>query len=60
VSANLATLGVALRVCTLPGRLPSDRLGPGEMEVGLGIHGGLLLPQGIAFDITQWLFLLRV
>lgn len=30
-------MGVALSVCTLPGRVTSDRLGPGKMELGLGI-----------------------
>eukprot|EP00195_Chlamydomonas_chlamydogama_P006031 CAMPEP_0202906546 /NCGR_PEP_ID=MMETSP1392-20130828/39357_1 /ASSEMBLY_ACC=CAM_ASM_000868 /TAXON_ID=225041 /ORGANISM="Chlamydomonas chlamydogama, Strain SAG 11-48b" /LENGTH=587 /DNA_ID=CAMNT_0049595115 /DNA_START=17 /DNA_END=1780 /DNA_ORIENTATION=+ len=39
VAENSATLGVALKVCTLPGKEPSDRLGPGEIEIGLGIHG---------------------
>jgi dihydroxyacetone kinase len=32
-------MGVALSVCTLPGQVTSDRLGPGKMELGLGIHG---------------------
>lgn len=32
-------MGAALTVCTLPGQKPSDRLGPGEVEMGLGIHG---------------------
>lgn len=35
----VGTMGVALSVCTLPGQLTSDRLGPGKMELGLGIHG---------------------
>ncbi|KAK1287390.1 putative 3,4-dihydroxy-2-butanone kinase [Acorus calamus] len=30
-------MGVALSVCTLPGQVTSDRLGPGKMELGLGI-----------------------
>eukprot|EP00983_Pelagomonas_calceolata_P043700 1139010-Pelagomonas_calceolata.AAC.8 len=38
-SAACGTMGVALRVCTLPGKPPSDRIKEGEMEVGLGIHG---------------------
>ncbi|CAA7400813.1 unnamed protein product [Spirodela intermedia] len=35
----VGTMGVALSVCTLPGQVTSDRLGPGKMELGLGIHG---------------------
>ncbi|KAL9224817.1 hypothetical protein vseg_000817 [Gypsophila vaccaria] len=35
----IGTMGVALSVCTLPGQVTSDRLGPGKMEIGLGIHG---------------------
>lgn len=33
----VGTMGVALSVCTLPGQVASDRLGPGKMELGLGI-----------------------
>lgn len=33
----VGTMGVALTVCTVPGQNPSDRLGPGKMELGLGI-----------------------
>ncbi|XP_062159701.1 putative 3,4-dihydroxy-2-butanone kinase isoform X2 [Alnus glutinosa] len=36
-SEMVGTMGVALSVCTLPGRGTSDRLGPGKMELGLGI-----------------------
>ncbi|XAR53155.1 Glycerone kinase [Bertholletia excelsa] len=35
----VGTMGVALSVCTLPGQVTPDRLGPGKMELGLGIHG---------------------
>ncbi|KAL6001074.1 hypothetical protein ACLOJK_006801 [Asimina triloba] len=35
----MGTMGVALSVCTSPGQVTSDRLGPGKMELGLGIHG---------------------
>ncbi|XP_077236213.1 putative 3,4-dihydroxy-2-butanone kinase isoform X2 [Tasmannia lanceolata] len=38
-SEMVGTMGVALSVCTLPGQVTSDRLGPGKMELGLGIHG---------------------
>ncbi|GAX75952.1 hypothetical protein CEUSTIGMA_g3395.t1 [Chlamydomonas eustigma] len=39
VAEALGTLGVALKVCTLPGKEASDRLGDDEIEIGLGIHG---------------------
>ncbi|GAQ78019.1 hypothetical protein KFL_000060860 [Klebsormidium nitens] len=39
VAGAVGTMGVALMVCTLPGATPSDRLGAGKMELGLGIHG---------------------
>ena len=33
-------MGVALRTCTLPGQpRETERIAPGKMEVGLGIHG---------------------
>ncbi|BFG33248.1 hypothetical protein CerSpe_195220 [Prunus speciosa] len=38
-SEMVGTMGVALSVCTLPGRVTPDRVGPGKMELGLGIHG---------------------
>nr|CAD1837415.1 unnamed protein product [Ananas comosus var. bracteatus] len=38
-SEMVGTMGVALSVCTLPGQVTSDYLGPGLMELGLGIHG---------------------
>ncbi|MQL98681.1 hypothetical protein Taro_031392 [Colocasia esculenta] len=38
-SQMVGTMGVALSVCTLPGHVTSDRLGPGKMELGLGVHG---------------------
>ncbi|CAI9285955.1 unnamed protein product [Lactuca saligna] len=34
----VGTMGVALSVCTLPGQPKSHHLGPGKMELGLGIH----------------------
>lgn len=36
----VGTMGVALSVCTLPGQVTPDRLGPGKMELGLGIVRG--------------------
>ncbi|KAK8941817.1 putative 3,4-dihydroxy-2-butanone kinase [Platanthera guangdongensis] len=38
-SEVVGTMGVAFSVCTLPGHFPSDHIGPGLMELGLGIHG---------------------
>ncbi|CAN0902186.1 Putative 3,4-dihydroxy-2-butanone kinase [Linum grandiflorum] len=38
-STFIGTMGVALSICTLPGQVTPDRLGPGKMELGLGIHG---------------------
>ncbi|KAL4375090.1 hypothetical protein AHAS_Ahas05G0247000 [Arachis hypogaea] len=37
-SELVGTMGVGLTVCTLPGQVTSDRLGPGKIELGLGIH----------------------
>ncbi|KAH9532374.1 hypothetical protein CY35_19G089900 [Sphagnum magellanicum] len=39
VAGMVGTMGVALTVGTIPGQSASDRLGPGKMELGLGIHG---------------------
>eukprot|EP00898_Chlorokybus_atmophyticus_P005861 jgi/Chlat1/6276/Chrsp44S05867 len=38
-AAAVGTVGAASSVCTLPGQPPSERLPPGRMELGLGIHG---------------------
>lgn len=39
VVGAMGTVGCSLTTCTLPGQEPSARLGPEEMELGLGIHG---------------------
>ena len=40
VNANTASMGVALTSCTVPeAAAPTFDIGPGEMEVGVGIHG---------------------
>ncbi|KAG2493199.1 hypothetical protein HYH03_008619 [Edaphochlamys debaryana] len=39
VCGCMGTLGAGLTVCTLPGKATSDRLGPDQLELGLGIHG---------------------
>ncbi|XP_035531505.1 triokinase/FMN cyclase [Morone saxatilis] len=36
---GIGTLGVSLSPCSVPGCLPSFELPPGDMELGLGIHG---------------------
>ncbi len=63
-ASHIGTLGVALSVCTLPGKTPSSRLSPSQgspdvpdrlYEVGMGIHGEAgreqrELPFGTAAD----------
>ena len=39
VAGRIGTMGAALSVCNVPGQVASERLGPGKMELGLGIHG---------------------
>ena len=39
VAAHIGTMGAALSVCNVPGQQASERLEPGQMELGLGIHG---------------------
>ena len=36
---SVGSVGTALDVCTLPGQPKNTRLGPNDMELGLGIHG---------------------
>ncbi|XP_049773452.1 triokinase/FMN cyclase-like [Schistocerca cancellata] len=36
---SMATIGVALSACSLPGSPPLFTLAPDEMELGLGVHG---------------------
>ncbi|KAL4420321.1 hypothetical protein ABPG77_010226 [Micractinium sp. CCAP 211/92] len=38
-AASIGTIGASLSGCTVFGQPPSDRLGPQEFEMGLGIHG---------------------
>lgn len=38
-AACIGTMGCSMTVCNMPGQKSSDRLGPEEMEMGLGIHG---------------------
>nr|XP_020479928.1 triokinase/FMN cyclase [Monopterus albus] len=39
VLKGIGTLGVSLSPCSVPGCVPSFDLPPGDMELGLGIHG---------------------
>uniref|UniRef100_A0A8C5GBY2 Triokinase/FMN cyclase n=1 Tax=Gouania willdenowi TaxID=441366 RepID=A0A8C5GBY2_GOUWI len=39
VLKGVGTLGVSLSPCSVPGSLPTFDLKPGDMELGLGIHG---------------------
>jgi len=39
VAGAVKSMGAAITACSLPGQPPSSRLGPGEIEIGLGIHG---------------------
>lgn len=38
-AAEIISLGVSLSSCSIPGQSHEERLGPGEGELGLGIHG---------------------
>jgi dihydroxyacetone kinase len=37
--ANMASIGMSLDTCTVPGSKKEDRIAPGMAELGLGIHG---------------------
>ncbi|KAL4630225.1 triokinase/FMN cyclase [Arapaima gigas] len=39
MAEGIGTLGVCLAPCSVPGCVPSFELPPGDMELGLGIHG---------------------
>ena len=36
---SVRSMGISLSSCTPPGQPQVERLGPGEIEIGLGIHG---------------------
>lgn len=36
-SENVGTMGVCIKTCALPGTVLTDRLGPQQMELGLGL-----------------------
>ncbi|MEM6637993.1 MAG: dihydroxyacetone kinase subunit DhaK [Pseudomonadota bacterium] len=39
VIAKVASIGMSLDTCTVPGSAKENRIGPGKAELGLGIHG---------------------
>ncbi|KAL1924590.1 uncharacterized protein VTP21DRAFT_4244 [Calcarisporiella thermophila] len=39
VAENIATMGVALEKCHVPGSSTEEKLGAGNIELGMGIHG---------------------
>lgn len=39
VACSVRSLGVTTTMCSIPGRVHEDRIGPGEAELGMGIHG---------------------
>lgn len=39
VAADVRSLGISLSSCTIPGQSAENRIGPDEVELGLGIHG---------------------
>ncbi|MEM0936790.1 MAG: dihydroxyacetone kinase subunit DhaK [Pseudomonadota bacterium] len=39
VIGKVASIGMSLDTCTIPGSTKEDRIGPGKAELGLGIHG---------------------
>lgn len=39
VATSIRSLGVSLSSCTIPGQPAENRIGPEEVELGLGIHG---------------------
>ncbi|MEO0655285.1 MAG: dihydroxyacetone kinase subunit DhaK [Pseudomonadota bacterium] len=39
VIGKVASIGMSLDTCTIPGSSKEDRIGPGKAELGLGIHG---------------------
>ncbi|MEM7544940.1 MAG: dihydroxyacetone kinase subunit DhaK [Pseudomonadota bacterium] len=50
--ASVATIGMSLDTCTVPGSAREDRIAPGKAELGLGIHGEAGVEQ-VAFTTAQ-------
>jgi dihydroxyacetone kinase len=49
VIAQVASIGMSLETCTVPGNPKEDRIAPGNAELGLGIHGEAGVTQ-VAFE----------
>jgi dihydroxyacetone kinase len=66
-AANAMSIGMSLGTCTVPGSPKEDRIRPGKVELGLGIHGepgALQIPylgakQAIADIVARFLPLLQ-
>jgi ATP-dependent dihydroxyacetone kinase len=46
---DMASIGMSLDTCTVPGSVKEDRIAPGMAELGLGIHGEAGVEQ-VAFE----------
>ncbi|XP_037870500.1 triokinase/FMN cyclase isoform X1 [Bombyx mori] len=60
---NMATLGVCLSACSLPGQPPLFEISPDEMELGAGVHGeaGIAkVKMGTAKEIVKMLLAIIV
>ncbi|CAH3871140.1 triokinase/FMN cyclase-like [Pieris brassicae] len=56
VNKNMATLGVCLTACSLPGQPPLFEIASDEMEIGAGVHGEAGIEKrkmGTAKDIVK-------
>ncbi|MEO0767333.1 MAG: dihydroxyacetone kinase subunit DhaK [Pseudomonadota bacterium] len=51
--AGMASIGMSLDTCTVPGSAKEDRIAPGKAELGLGIHGEAGVQQVPFEDATS-------
>lgn len=55
VARSVVSIGVSLSSCTIPGQPAENRIAPGHVELGLGIHGepgARLMPLPSARELT--------
>ena len=52
VSSRAVSIGMSLNSCTIPGLAREERIAPGKMEIGLGIHGEAGIEQ-LAFSTAR-------
>lgn len=52
IIAETRTIGMSLDTCTIPGSPKEDRIAPGKVELGLGIHGEAGVEQ-IAYETAR-------